>query len=127
MVKYLLPEQIMFLHSRLIQETGGLQGLRDLSMLLSASGRPQATYGGEDLYADVFSKAAALLDSLIRNHPFTDGNKRTAITAAAIFLEVNGYRLVVDPDEMVSFTLDCAQGKVSIGQITDWLRKYSRG
>lgn len=126
MTKYLLPEQILFLHSRLIQETGGLRGVRDLSMLLSAAGRPQASFDAKDLYPDLFSKAAALLDSLIRNHPFVDGNKRTAVTAAAIFLRMNGWRLVVDSHEMIRFILDCAQGKESIEHITVWLRKCAR-
>ena len=79
MIRYLLPEQVLFIQSRLIQSTGGTHGVRDLSMLLSALGRPQATFDGNDLYGDVFSKAAALMDSLIRDHPFVDGNKRTAI------------------------------------------------
>jgi len=88
---YLSPEQVLFLHNRLIQETGGAHGIRDLSMLLSALGRPQASFGGNDLYAEIFSKGAALLDSLVRNHPFVDGNKRTAITATTLFLSLNGY------------------------------------
>lgn len=74
-------------------------------MLLSALGRPQATFDEKDLYPDLFSKAAALMDSLVRNHPFVDGNKRTAITAAALFLRFNGSRLVVENAEMVRFAL----------------------
>jgi death on curing protein len=121
--RYITPEQVLFLHSRLIDETGGAHGVRDLSMLLSALGRPQATFDGNELYPDVFTKAAALLDSLIRNHPFVDGNKRTAITAAALFLQTNGYHLAVENDEMVRFTLDCAQAKVTFPDITEWFKQ----
>ena len=90
MTQYLTPEQVLFLHSRLVAETGGGQGIRDLGMLLSALGRPQATFDEKDLYPDLFSKAAALMDSLVRNHPFVDGNKCTALAAAALFLRING-------------------------------------
>lgn len=125
MTQYLTPEQVLFLHSRLVAETGGGQGIRDLGMLLSALGRPQATFDEKDLYPDLFSKAAALMDSLVRNHPFMDGNKRTAITAAALFLRFNGYRLVVENAEMVRFVLACAQSQRSLDEIVDWFRQYS--
>jgi len=125
MTQYLTPEQVLFLHSRLIAETGGGQGIRDLGMLLSALGRPQATFDEKELYPDLFSKAAALMDSLVRNHPFVDGNKRTAITAAALFLRFNGHRLVVENAEMVRFALACAQSQRSLEDITDWFRQYS--
>ena len=126
MVQYLTPEQVLFLHSRLIAETGGEQGIRDLGMLLSALGRPQATLHEKELYSNLFSKAAALMDSLVRNHPFVDGNKRTAITAAALFLRLNGYRLDVENAEMVRFTLACAKSQVSLEEIADWFKRYSK-
>jgi death on curing protein len=126
MTQYLTPEQVLFLHSRLITETGGGQGIRDLGMLLSALGRSQATFDKKELYPDLFSRAAALMDSLVRNHPFVDGNKRTAITAAALFLRFNGLRLVVENAEMVRFTLACAQSQSSLDEITDWFRQYSK-
>ena len=125
MIRYLTPEQVLFLHSRLIEETGGMHGIRDLSMLLSALGRPQATFDGSELYADIYCKCAALLDSLIRNHPFIDGNKRAAIAAAGLFLHFNAFALKVDCDEMVRFTLACAQSQVSLEEITAWLRLHS--
>jgi len=120
---YLEPEQVLFIHNRLIEETGGLHGVRDLSMLLSALGRPQATFDGKYLYVDLFSKGAAFLDSLVRNHPFTDGNKRTAIAATGLFMRINGYSLQVKNDELVRFTLICAQSQVSLEEISKWLKK----
>jgi death-on-curing protein len=125
MTQYLTPEQVLFIHSRLISETGGGHGVRDLGMLLSASGRPQATFEEKDLDPDQFLKTAALMDSLVRNHPFVDGNKRTAITAAALFLRMNGYRLIVENNEMVRFTLACAQSQLVLGEIAHWFRQYS--
>jgi death on curing protein len=125
MTQYLTPEQVLFLHSRLITETGGGHGVRDLGMLLSVLGRPQATFDQKDFYPDLFSKTAALMDSLVRNHPFVDGNKRTAITSAAIFLRMNGYLLMVENDEIVRFTLACAQSQLSLDNITDWFKQLS--
>lgn len=124
MTIYLTAEQTLFLHSRLIQETGGMHGVRDLSMLLSALGRPMASFENQDLYGDIFSKAAALMDSLIRNHPFVDGNKRTAITAAGLFLHLNGYRMTVENDEMATFTLACAQSQVPADRISGWFQHH---
>ena len=124
MILFLTPEQVLFIHSRLIQETGGAHGVRDLSMLLSALGRPQASFEGNDLYSDIYSKAAALMDSLIRNHSFIDGKKRTAIPAAALFLHLNGVSLVVSNEEMVRFTLLCARSKVTLEEISAWLLEF---
>lgn len=82
------------------------------------------TFGGNDLYSDLFSKAASPLDSLIRDHPFVDGNKRTTITAAALFMKLNGFSLVVSNEEMARFTLACAQSKVTLEEISAWLQQF---
>jgi death on curing protein len=123
--QYLLPEQVLFLHSRLIAETGGAHGVRDLGMLLSALGRPQTTFEDQELYPDLFTKTAAVMDSLVRNHPFVDGNEHTAIATAGIFLWTNHYRLVVENEEMVRFTLACAQAQLSLVEMTDWFKQHS--
>jgi len=122
---YLTPEQVLFLHSRLIDETGGEHGLRDLGLLLSALGRPQASFEQVDLYPSLFLKAAALMDSMVRNHPFVDGNKRTAIGGVALFLRLNGYGLIALADELVRFTMACAQGGQSLEQIADWFQFHT--
>jgi death on curing protein len=114
----LLCRTYFFLHSRLIQETGGAHGVRDLPMLLSAAGRPQSTFNGSEPYANIFAKAAALLDSLIRNNPFVGGNKPTAIAAAGLFFRLKGCRLAVENEEMVRFTLVCAQSQVRFEELT---------
>ena len=124
-MSYLTVEQVLFIHMRLIAETGGSRGLRDLGLLASAVARPQATFGGEDLYPDLFSKAAALMDSLVRNHPFVDGNKRVGITAAGLFLLRNGQRLTASSAELESFALQVARSEVSTEQIAAWLREHS--
>ena len=124
-MRYLTAEQVLFIHARLIAETGGEHGVRDLGLLQSAVSRPQASFEGQDLYPDVYHKAAALLESLINNHPFVDGNKRTGFTSAAMFLKINGFSLVASNQEVESFVLSIASGEGSIETITDWLKTYS--
>jgi death-on-curing protein len=124
-MQYLTAEQVLFIHARLISETGGTHGVRDLGLLLSAVARPQATFGEQDLYPDLFSKAAALLESLIGNHAIVDGNKRTAITSAGLCLRINGYRLMADNQQLESFVLQCAQGLVSQEEMAVWLESHS--
>lgn len=124
-MNYLTPEQVLFLHARLIEETGGGHGVRDVNLLESAVARPQSTFGGEDLYPDLFSKAAALMDSLVRNHPFIDGNKRTGIAAAALFLRQNNRHLTATSTELEEFTLHVAKSRLTITEIAEWFREHS--
>lgn len=124
-MKYLSVEQVLFIHSRLIDETDGSHGVRDLVLLQEAVSRPKATFGGKDLYPDIFHKAAALMGSLIKNHPFIDGNKRTAITSVAIFLQKNGRLLETTQKELELFTLSVATSKTSFDDIVKWFRHYS--
>ena len=124
-MEYLTPEQIRSLHDRLIEETGGGHGVGDLGLLLSAIRRPQASFDDKDLYPDIFSKVAALMDSLIRNHPFIDGNKRTGISAASLFLFRNNHRIIANNDEVRDFTLLVAQSKLSFADMIAWFKEKS--
>jgi len=121
-MRYLTPEQVLFIHARLIAETGGEHGVRDLGYLQSAVSRPQAVFEGNELYPEIHCKAAALLESLINNHPFVDGNKRTGITATAMFLQNNNYSLTISNQELESFVLSIASGEQTIDSITEWLK-----
>ncbi len=122
----LTAEQVLFLHARLIQETGGSHGVRGVGLLESAVARPQATFDGEELYTDVFTKAAVLSESLMRNHPFVDGNKRTSIAAAALFIYRNGLRLTASNKELESVTQMVAHLHPQISEITNWFKSHSR-
>jgi death-on-curing protein len=125
-VEYLTLEEVLLLHARLIQRTGGSGGVRDMGLLDSALARPRATFGGEDLYPSLWHKAAALMHSLIKNHPFVDGNKRTALTATGLFLEVNGYTLTASNEQVLDFAKRAAVGKGDIKSIAMWLEKHSK-
>jgi len=124
-MRYLTSEQVLFIHARLIAETGGEHGFRDLGLLQSAVSRPQAVSDGNELYPDIYHKAAALLESLVNNHPFVDGNKRTGITAAAMFLKINDYSLIASNQEVESFVLSVASGSQSVETIAEWFRLHS--
>lgn len=125
-MNYLSVAQVLFIHARLIAETGGSPGLRDLGLLSSAVARPQATFDGQDLYPDLFSKTAALMDSLVRNHAFIDGNKRVGITAAGLFLRIHGRQLTASNAELERFTWDVAQTHASLDSMTIWFEQNSK-
>ncbi len=124
MIRFPIVDEVVTLHFQITEKTGGSQGVRDWDLLASALGRPQATFGGEDLYPDIFLKAAALLQSLSSNHPFVDGNKRTALAALEYFLHLNNYELKASQREKVDFTLWVENQKPTLEQIASWIKKH---
>jgi death-on-curing protein len=122
-VKYLYPNQVLYLHERILQQSAGLVGLRDESLLESAVYRPQVTFGGQELYPDLYSKVAALGHSLIQNHPFADGNKRTGFQAMRLMLRLNGFDLQGTQKMKFQFVINVATGKYTEQEIADWLQK----
>ncbi len=127
MTVYLTAEQVLFIHYRLLGETGGEHGVQDLGLLKSAIARPRATFDRQELYPDIFEKAAALMESLINNHPFVDGNKRTGIACAVLFLQQNGVSFSAKNADLEKFTLRVASSRVGRSGITERLKKHSRG
>lgn len=100
--------------------------MRDLNMLLSALGRPRTTFDDEDLIPDLFNKAAALLEALILNHPFLDGNKRTGVVAAGLFLHQNSNRLIARNEELVSIGMGVAQSRLTLDELASWLKSNAQ-
>jgi death on curing protein len=124
-ILYLSVEQVLHLHEIQIERFGGAGGLRDRSGLESAIARPGATFGGDDVYADLPSKAAALMHSIVMNHPFVDGNKRVGAMAAELFLEVNDRRLLADDVDIERMTFAVARGDVDAERLAIWFRQRS--
>jgi death-on-curing protein len=124
---YLSIAQILDLQAALMKDTGGLSGLRDRGGLESACARPAMTFAGDDLYPDLAAKAAALMHSLVLNHPFVDGNKRIGVHAAELFILLNGRTLDGDDDELEGLTLDVAAGNVSHEALAIWIRQRLGG
>ena len=123
---FLTLEQVLAIHDDQVERYGGGHGIRDLGLLEAAIARPQVTFGGEDLYPDIFIKAAAIMHGIVMNHPFLDGNKRAGTVSAARFLFVNGYDLRMSQDELVRTALKVHSKKMSLEQISTWLRKNSK-
>ncbi len=111
------------LHAESIAAFGGSDGVRDLSLLESAVGAPQATFGGESVYADLIEVAGAYLFYLCRNHPFVDGNKRTALGACLLFLRLNGLSPKKDSPAWELLVLDVAASKLDRDATTKRLRR----
>lgn len=124
--RYISLDVIIAIHDDLIERYGGSQGIRDIGLLQSALSRPQASFGGEDLYPEILDKAAALFHSLIFNHAFVDGNKRTSISALARFLYLNGYELKLDLKEFVNFPIRVERNHLDIPEISKWLKTHSK-
>lgn len=123
MSRFLTVQEVLTIHENVIEESGGSHGVRDEGLVESAVMRPQATFADEHLYPDLFTQAAALLESLTRNHAFVDGNKRTGYVATALFLELNGYRFSASHDDLFEFVLTVATGALESEEISVWLQK----
>lgn len=126
MTTYLSLEQVLDLHRRQIRLFGGAAGQRDGGALEAALARPQMTFGGEDLYPELVDKAAALMHSLVMNHPFVDGNKRVGAHACILFLLTNAVEPVFSAAELTDITMAVARGEVTAEALSIWLRQRSR-
>ena len=126
MTRYLSIAEILQLHALIIARTGGSDGLRDLGMLESAMGQPGQTFDGNELYATLAAKAAALGFSLIMNHPFVDGNKRIGHAAIEATLMLNGFELSATVDEGEAEILAVAGGQRNQEQFQRWVEKHVR-
>jgi death-on-curing protein len=113
MTKYLKLETIVQMHDIFIDEFGGLGGIRDVNLLISAIETPKATMFGHELYSTIYDKAAAYLFHIIKNHPFNDGNKRTASMTAYMFLKLNKTAILFSDETYEQLVIDIADGKVA--------------
>jgi death-on-curing protein len=123
LVVYLSLEQIYDLHEIQIGHYGGGKSLRDSGALEAALARPAMTFAGEDLYPDIAAKTAAMMHSLVMNHPFVDGNKRVGAHAALLFLAANGYRIDLSAKELEEITLTVARGELDAESLAIWFRQ----
>lgn len=120
---FLELDEVLLIHRNQIELYGGMDGVRDLGLLQSAIAMPKAMFSGEFLHQGLIEMAAAYLFHLISNHPFIDGNKRTAAVAAIVFLALNGIETDVDEARFEALVRSAAQGKKTKQQIADFLHK----
>jgi len=121
-MRYLTLGEVIALHRRVLAESGGGPGVRDLGAIASAVSQPRVSAGGQDAYPTLIEKAAAMGYSLIRNHGFVDGNKRIAHAAMEVFLVMNGIEITAALDEQEQFVLSLAAGEVSRDGLIAWLQ-----
>ena len=126
-MKYLTVAEVFLIHEYEIQRYGGFPGLRSIELLESAVFRSQTSYGGKELYETLFEKTASLIHALISNHPFVDGNKRTAMVSGAVFLLLNGYSLELAQERFVKIGLDGANKKLLPKDLAVFIEESSVG
>jgi len=119
-------KEVEHIHKLLINTFGGSHGVRDLSALLSALARPFQTFDNKELYPTPIDKAASLLESIVSNHPFIDGNKRTAYVLARLFLLQNRMDIKASQQDKYEFVMSIASGKMRFEEIVSWIEKHSK-
>jgi death-on-curing protein len=113
---------VLNIHTILIDKFGGSTGVRDQGSLESAINRPFATFGSQDLYPTPAEKAAAILESILINHPFVDGNKRTAYVLMKLILMDNGLDIIADQDEKYDMVISSSKGEMRFDDIKNWIQ-----
>ncbi|MBU3677085.1 MAG: type II toxin-antitoxin system death-on-curing family toxin [Chitinophagaceae bacterium] len=113
--------EVLVIHETLIKEFGGVSGVRDNALLISALERPYAGLSDTEFYPTIYEKAGALIESIVKNHPFIDGNKRTGYVMMRLLLLENGYEIEASQDEKYEFVINIASGNFNIHQITQWI------
>lgn len=121
MIKYLTLEAVLEMHDAFIEKFGGLKGIRDVNLLLSAIETPKATMFGEDLHPTIYDKAAAYLFHIVQNHPFNDANKRTGFGATYLFLRANGVPILLSDEDFENLVIEVAKGKITKEKIAHFL------
>lgn len=124
-MRYLTAEDVAKINQLILN----IEPICDFGLLEGSVLRPQTSVAGHDAYPDIHTKAAALFHSLVRNHPFIDGNKRTDVTATIVFYGLNGWWINTDDGDLVALALDVAEGQIGVEQIAkrlaDWARPRS--
>jgi death-on-curing protein len=123
-MRYLTVEEVLSLHGKIIDQSGGGAGLRDRGALESAVAQPEMSFGGQDLYRTIVEKASALGHSLIQNHSFVDGNKRVGHAAMEVFLLLNGYEIKASDEEQEQVILSVASGQIGRAALSEWLNQH---
>jgi death on curing protein len=114
--------EVLAIHDILIERFGGAKGVRDKAGLESAINRPYQTFGGQELYPDPVDKASAIFESIISNHPFVDGNKRTAYVLMRLFIKQDMLDIDATEDEKFDFVLKSAKGELTFDEIKAWIK-----
>ena len=124
---FLTLDDVLELHELQVDRYGGLHGVRDQGLIESAIAQPEATFAGEYLHGDLFEMAAAYLFHLVRNHGFLDGNKRTGLLTALVFLDINGVSVDQASPDLYDLTVAVAEGRTDKDEAAAVLRRVAQG
>ncbi|HJT15811.1 MAG TPA: type II toxin-antitoxin system death-on-curing family toxin [Thermoanaerobaculia bacterium] len=122
---FLTLEEILAIHEDRVRKYGGSSGVRDLGLLESAIGTVTATFGGEFLHQSIFEMAAAYLFHICKNHPFIDGNKRTALACSLAFLRLNRVRVRAKGDALYELVMAVAEGRATKAEVAVFLQQHA--
>ena len=122
-MRYIALEEVIYIYTEIIRRTGGDPGIADETALENVLAKPMVTFEGDELYPDVFTKAAVLLFAFITNRPFLEGNKRTAVICTLFVLKVNGYHIIAPQENLIDFVFGIAKGTYKVDHLIVWLRK----
>ena len=118
--------EVLLIHDQVLLLHGGANGVREMGGLESAIARPYQSFGDDELYPSCFEKAAAIGESIIMNHPFVDGNKRTGYVLMETVLRLHGVKIISTDDELYNFVIDISTGKKRFEEIVEWLKKNTK-
>ncbi|MFT7557376.1 MAG: death-on-curing protein [Planctomycetota bacterium] len=124
-MRYLSVEEVILVHRQVISVYGGVQGILDIHLLESAIFRPQTTIGGQEMFPEVFDKAAVLMQLIIRNHAFHDGNKRTGLLAMLMFMRLNTTQIKLSRQEAVAFARKIARNELDLKEIKETIQQHA--
>lgn len=125
-IRFLSVENVIEIHEQEMKVHGGLSGLRDLGLLESAVMMPRAQFGGQYLHEDIPTMAAAYLFHIAQAHAFRDGNKRTAVLSALVFLDHNGFEVTADNDDIIDVGLNVASGELDKSGVIHWMHSFAQ-
>lgn len=125
-MQYLSEEEVMAINEVVVNLSGGSIGLRDVGLLASIVQKPQTSFAGEDMYPDVYLKAAVLYEAIVNYHVFIDGNKRTGFATMARFMNKNGYSLQLTDQEIEDFTVHVATSNPDLTAVATWIKQHSK-
>jgi death-on-curing protein len=117
-------EDVLIFHRKLIEQTGGSDGIRDLGLIESAINRAFMTFEGKDLYQEIEDKISAITYSLVNNHGFVDGNKRIGVAVMILLLRLNDIKINYSQKELIDLGLGIADGSLKENEIKQWIKKY---
>jgi death on curing protein len=124
-MRYITLEEVIYIYTEIIRRTGGEPGIEEETALEAVLSKPMVTFEGEELYPDVFTKAAVLMFAFINTRPFVEGNKCTAVICTLFILKLNGYHIIAPQESLVELAVGIEKGTYKVDHLITWLRNHA--